>query len=103
MNKAINYATFGIADYAPSKHRTTLLKVIKGVWEDYLDGKISDTISTETDIIEIMAKPTTVSTEFASRIRTLENADEIFNDPNYFTMKEDLEIFVDENNIANYN
>ena len=99
----IGYATFGIADYAPSKHRITLLKVVNNVWKDYTNGVISDAISTENGIYEVMAKPATVSNEFAKRISSFEDADEIFNDPNYLELKEDLELFVDENNIASYN
>jgi hypothetical protein len=99
----IGYATFGITNYAPTPHRIILLKVVNGVWKDYTNGIISDVLSTEDGIYEVMAKPTTVSNEFAKRISAFEDADLIFNDPNYLTMKEDLEIFVDENNIASYN
>jgi len=103
MSEHIRYATFGIGDYAFSKHRITLLKIINQVWKDYTDGVISDVYNTEDDVIEVMARPTTVSTEFASRIKSLPNADEIFNDPNYYDMKEDLEMFVDENNQQSFN
>ncbi len=96
----IPYATFGIADYKYSPHRITLLKVVNNVWKDYLDGTISDTMSTEDGIYETMAKPLTVSAEFTNRIKAFEDADDIFNDINYLEMKEDLEIFVDENNIS---
>lgn len=96
----IPYATFGIADYKYSPHRITLLKVVNNVWKDYLDGTISDTMSTEDGIFEIMARPETVSAEFTNRIRAFEDADSIFNDINYLEIKDDLETFVDENNIS---
>lgn len=100
LREPIPYATFGIADYKYSPHRITLLKVVNNVWKDYLDGTISDTMSTEDGIFEIMARPETVSAEFTNRIRAFENADSIFNDINYLEIKDDLETFVDENNIS---
>lgn len=100
LREPIPYATFGIADYKYSPHRITLLKVVNGVWKDYLDGTISDTMSTEDGIFEIMARPETVSAEFTNRIRAFEDADFIFNDINYLEIKDDLETFVDENNIS---
>lgn len=100
LREPIPYATFGIADYKYSPHRITLLKVVNNVWKDYLDGTISDTMSTEDGIFEIMARPETVSAEFTNRIRAFEDADFIFNDINYLEIKDDLETFVDENNIS---
>ncbi|NBP55906.1 hypothetical protein EBU71_05110 [bacterium] len=100
LREPIPYATFGIADYKYSPHRITLLKVVNNVWKDYLDGTISDTMSTEDGIFEIMARPETVSAEFTNRIRAFEDADSIFNDINYLEIKDDLETFVDENNIS---
>jgi membrane carboxypeptidase/penicillin-binding protein PbpC len=100
LREPIPYATFGIADYKYSPHRITLLKVVNSVWKDYLDGTISDTLSTEDGVFEIMAKPETVSAEFTNRIRAFEDADFIFNDINYLEIKDDLETFVDENNIS---
>lgn len=100
LREPIPYATFGIADYKYSPHRITLLKVVNNVWKDYLDGTISDTMSTEDGIFEIMARPQTVSAEFTNRIRAFEDADSIFNDINYLEIKDDLETFVDENNIS---
>jgi hypothetical protein len=96
----IPYATFGIADYKYSPNRITLLKVVNQVWQDYLNGTISDAVSTEEGIYETMASPYTVSAEFTNRIKAFENSDDIFNDINYLEIKEDLEIFVDENNIS---
>lgn len=100
LREPIPYATFGIADYKYSPHRITLLKVVNNVWKDYLDGTISDTMSTEDGVFEIMARPETVSAEFTNRIRAFEDADFIFNDINYLEIKDDLETFVDENNIS---
>lgn len=100
LREPIPYATFGIADYKYSPHRITLLKVVNNVWKDYLDGTISDTMSTEDGVFEIMARPETVSAEFTNRIRAFEDADSIFNDINYLEIKDDLETFVDENNIS---
>jgi len=96
----IPYATFGIADYVYSPYRITLLTIVNQVWKDYLDGTISDVFNTEDDVIEVMARPQTVSAEFTNRIRAFEDADSIFNDINYLEIKDDLETFVDENNIS---
>lgn len=100
LRESIPYATFGIADYKYSPHRIILLKVVNQVWKDYLDGTISDVMNTEDGIFEIMARPETVSAEFTNRIKAFEDADFIFNDINYLEIKDDLEIFVDENNIS---
>lgn len=100
LKEPIPYATFGIADYKYSPHRITLLKVVNNVWKDYLDGTICDVMDTEDGIFETMASPYTVSTEFTNRIKAFEDADDIFNDINYLEIKDDLETFVDENNIS---
>ena len=47
-----------------------------------------------------MSRPETVSAEFTNRIKAFEDADFIFNDINYLEIKDDLETFVDENNIS---
>jgi hypothetical protein len=100
LREPIPYATFGIADYKYSPHRITLLKVVNNVWQDYLAGTICDVMDTEDGIFETMASPYTVSTEFTNRIKAFEDADDIFNDINYLEIKDDLETFVDENNIS---
>lgn len=102
LKEPIPYATFGISDYRFSPHRITLLKVVNNVWKDYINGEIVDVVSSTTDkLVEVMARPQTVSNEFYNRIKAFEDADDIFNDINYLEIKEDLELFVDENN-ANY-
>jgi hypothetical protein len=100
LREPLPYATFGIADYKYSPHRITLLKVVNSVWQDYLSGKICDVFDTEDGIFETMAQPNTVSAEFTNRIKAFEDADDIFNDINYLEIKDDLETFVDENNIS---
>lgn len=101
IKNPIPYATFSISHYKYSPHRITLLNIVNSVWKDYLDGVIVDVVSTEDDVVECMASPHTVSTEFTNRITELKNSDDIFNDINYADIKDDLETFVDENNINN--
>jgi hypothetical protein len=98
----VPYATFSISDYKYSPYRIKLLTVVNQVWKDYLDGTISEVFASGNKIYDVMARPSVVSAEFVERLKALED-EEIFNDINYETMKDDLELFVDENNIASRN
>lgn len=88
----ISYATFDPnKDYAPSKFVVSLCEKANLAWKAYIDGEI---VSVYNDV-ECMGTPYQVSDFFTKSCTEEEKLD-----PNYNEIVDDIEMFVDENNMS---
>jgi len=94
----LDYANFKHGDYEPSEFRDFLVDQAKSSYKDYIEGRIIELdkgLQVETSPSTVVEYFNEALSQFAKGFNGM-----VFDDVNYPVIKDDLMLYVDENNIA---